>query len=509
MRNRYTSYFWRGLFVLLIALFSHSGLSAQEKSYRHIVQAGETLYGLSERYGVTVDQIKARNPQLRAAGLKAGAEVLIPVIAHRDGVAGSDCRTMHEVKKKETLFGIAKKYGLTVDELLAANAGLSADGSNLKKGNFLCIPYAKGQIVETAPAPKGYERLRVAVVLPFLCKTIAAERCVEFYRGFLMAVEQLKKSGTDIHIAAYDEPQGNVGIQSVMEDVRRQAPQLVIGPLYPEHFDEMAAFANGAPGVKWLVPFSSRFAGSVGGNRTFLLNAPVDDKAAYVADLFQKTFPKNKTKVVFLHEPSGDEVAFSAALRSRLVAVGYEMGEVSAGYDVSALQQSLAQKKLTVFVPDASGKEAANALLVRLSQLRTVSAAATFALLGYPEWITTDAVAQESLFAADTYVFTNHFYNKYAADTQRFAENYQMWFKTSLLDVYPRMALLGFDAGCYMLSGLKAYGAQFGTQKLKTTRYQTDIHFSPGVEARGYYVNDCMYFLHYGPNRSVSLLSGF
>ena len=45
-------------------------------------------------------------------------------------------REMHKVKKKETIFGIARDYGLTVDQLMKANPEMSQPGYELKKGDI-------------------------------------------------------------------------------------------------------------------------------------------------------------------------------------------------------------------------------------------------------------------------------------------------------------------------------------------------------------------------------------
>jgi spore germination protein YaaH len=48
---------------------------------------------------------------------------------------------MHRVERKETVYSICKQYGITEEELLAANPEIK--NKKLKKGKFLCIPYPK------------------------------------------------------------------------------------------------------------------------------------------------------------------------------------------------------------------------------------------------------------------------------------------------------------------------------------------------------------------------------
>ena len=90
---------------------------------------------------------------------------------------------MHKVKRKETVFSISRKYGITEAELIAANPELQGE-NKIKKGSFLCIPYPSTQIQQnthpqaTAPSDselfsenkKSNERINVikaAVILRF------------------------------------------------------------------------------------------------------------------------------------------------------------------------------------------------------------------------------------------------------------------------------------------------------------------------------------------------------
>ena len=50
-------------------------------------------------------------------------------------------REVHKVKRKETIFGIAKSYGISIEELMAANPEMRSPGYELKKGHKLNIPY--------------------------------------------------------------------------------------------------------------------------------------------------------------------------------------------------------------------------------------------------------------------------------------------------------------------------------------------------------------------------------
>jgi len=151
-----------------------------QRFVRHRVVQGETMFALSRRYHVAVDQITAANPQLKN-GLGIGEVVLIP----RPGAGGAKGAAVapaasparlptatttavperYTVAKGETLFGIARRFSLAPADLILLNhlpAGgavrvgqelqlRAADGSG---STATASPAASAPEPAAAPAPK-------------------------------------------------------------------------------------------------------------------------------------------------------------------------------------------------------------------------------------------------------------------------------------------------------------------------------------------------------------------
>ena len=264
----------------------------------------------------------------------------------------------------------------------------------------------------------------------------------------------------------------------------------------------MAGFVS-RENIKWLVPFSSKVGGIESNPNLFMLNTPDAYKSVFVSELFGQSF-KN-VKVVFLHSSKANELTLSAGLRNLLVEKGYEVGDLLPGYTAAQMGEALASGKKTVFVPDASTLPETRQLLDELRRLRTLRPLADCALLGYPEWQAFPSEMRDGFYEADTYLFSPYFYNPYAQHTQAFEADYRKNFNTEPLDVYPRMALLGYDAGMFWMNGLLKYGKDFNVQDVVTATCQSDIGFRRAGDFGGY-VNDCMQFIHYKPNRTIEKL---
>jgi LysM repeat protein len=131
------------------------------------VAEGETLYGIARRYGVTTAQLRALNPELVVGELETGTVLRLPAGARAPAADSTRTETRrrasaetnetparrpaaearppargrrtHTVAARETLFGIARRYGVTVDALRAANR---LTGDALRPGQTLVIPAA-------------------------------------------------------------------------------------------------------------------------------------------------------------------------------------------------------------------------------------------------------------------------------------------------------------------------------------------------------------------------------
>ncbi|SHM86223.1 C40 family peptidase [Flavobacterium chilense] len=111
----------------------------------HEVSAKETLWGISKKYNVSVDDLKKANPLLETEGLKIGQQINIPsnaiassspVIENTQPPVQNNVEVSREVQSKETKYAIAKEFGITVAELEKQNPAIK---KRLKVGSVLKI----------------------------------------------------------------------------------------------------------------------------------------------------------------------------------------------------------------------------------------------------------------------------------------------------------------------------------------------------------------------------------
>jgi LysM repeat protein len=114
----------------------------KNKQTTHIVGAKETLFGLSKQYGVSVEALQNANPIL-ANGLQIGQELVIPQNAFNSlkTEISASSKVIHQVIAKESLFSIARLYNVSVQDLESLNKNLLQYG--LQIGQTITIPNKK------------------------------------------------------------------------------------------------------------------------------------------------------------------------------------------------------------------------------------------------------------------------------------------------------------------------------------------------------------------------------
>jgi LysM repeat protein len=95
-------------------------ITAKHKT--HEVVAGDTKYSISKKYGVSVEDLETANPILKTSDIKIGQT--LKIIKYEEPpkvVFASNVTTKHEVVTGDTKYSIAKKYGISVEELEKQN----------------------------------------------------------------------------------------------------------------------------------------------------------------------------------------------------------------------------------------------------------------------------------------------------------------------------------------------------------------------------------------------------
>ena len=223
----------------------------------------ETLYGISKQFGVSINEIIEANPYAQD-GIKKGDILQIPVVEENiPKTSGSDI--LHIVKPKETIYGISKRYNITKEDLLRANPKLE---NGLMIGDTILITSSSPQPTTTPTDNNAIVQkatYRIAYMLPFSAEedknSTNIDRFIEFYRGSLLAMEKIKEQGISLEVYTFDTQLGTTKINDILKNGIPKTVDMIIGPAYPEQVAIVADYAK-KNNVIQIVPFTSQISNS-------------------------------------------------------------------------------------------------------------------------------------------------------------------------------------------------------------------------------------------------------
>ena len=512
----------------------------------HTIQSGETLYKLSVKYGVSVERICQANPGLSAKNFRVDQVIAIPPVAKSEQVSAEvvdqlpaspakvekkdeslkpNCRDMHRVERKETVYSICKQYGITEEELLAANPEIK--NKKLKKGKFLCIPYPKETAKTSTPTQpqtnvdatltdaqlfdknkKKNEKIstiKAAVVLPFNTDGTGTRdeqvRMVEYYEGFLMAMDSLKKQGISIDLYTYDSGKTASSVNKILNKAEMKNMDIIFGPAHPEQVKPMAEFAQ-KHNSRLVIPFSSKGDDVFGNPAVYQINTPQSYLYSEVYEHYLRKFPN--AHVIFLDAATGhtDKDDFVKGLKEELKNRQITFKELR-GENINPEGMKLAVDSLreNVIIPTSGKNVVLTKILPQLIVTSREHPNYDMKLFGYPEWQTYTDDHLASFFELNTYFYSSFYTNNLFPAAIQFTNAYRKWFSKDMANTFPKYGMLGFDTAYFFLKGLNDYGSNFEDQvkQMQVTPIQTGFKFDR-VNNWGGFINRKVFFVNFTKN---------
>lgn len=503
------------------------GKASQKGETFHTIQAGETLYKVTTLYNVSAKDICEANPGLSAENFRIGQVIRIPLESEKiteniqapveipsvQGPVQSRCKEMHKVSRKETVFSVSREYGISEQELIAANPELK---EGMKKGQLLCIPYPNTTVIQptqkenlniipptdnelfrkSKEAPKEISTIKAAIVLPFQ----EDRRMVEYYEGFLMAVDSLKRTGTSIDLYVYDSGKDNATLNSVLSKNEMKNMDVIFGPMHQSQIQTLSTFAQ-KNDIRLVIPFSQK--GEEVFNNPFIyqINTPQSYLYSEVYEHFTRQFPN--AHVIFI-EPSvadKEKAEFISGLKQELKSKGISMKTVSENATKETLKAALHSGKENIFIPTSGSNVMLIKILPQLTLLVRETPEQSVHLFGYPEWQTYTRDHLDSFFELDVYFYSSFYTNTMFPAAIQFTNAYHKWYSKDLSSKFPNYAMLGFDTGFFFLKGLSRYGSDLenSLSKMNLTPIQTGFKFNR-VNNWGGFINKKVFFIRFTKN---------
>ena len=425
-------------------------------------------------------------------------------------------RGLHKVKRKETIFGIARQYDIQIEELIQANPEMRQPDYELKKGDVIRIPYAKGTApaleTSTAKAPEvsvaspstddvRNRAIRIGVMLPLHNINGDGRRMIEYYRGILMACDSVKKLGISVDLHAWNAAE-DADITPILRDPAAADCDIIFGPLYSKQMQQLSDFVS-QHDIRLVIPFSISAPQLLTNRNIFQIwQSPTNINDATIAGFIER-FKDYHPVFIDCNDSTSKKGNFTFGLRRQLENRQIEYSITNLKSAENAFSKAFSQSKPNVVILNSARSPELGVAFAKINGLKLNQSNLDITMFGYTEWLMYTRTHLENFYKYNTYIPSAFYYNPLSSQTARLEQKYRWNFHADMQNALPRFALTGFDHAYFFLRGLHKYGmsfngaaGMFGYQPV-----QTPLVFER--MGNGGLQNHSLLFVHYTPEHRV------
>jgi len=533
-----------------------------DKYIYHIVKKGETLFGLSKQYQVSLDELAKINPDVQS-GLILSQVLLIPrekLNTINQGVQrDSGMYIYHQVRPKEGLYSISRLYNVDIQNIENLNKEVLANG--LKAGSVLKIP--KKAVVsvsantnvqqdntnKTQPTQSNQDYtvprvecdtfnysnsnriFNISLLLPLLpeeveldstelessdmggngsAKSKEAERIssrahnfLDFYQGFLLAVDSLKRDGLSLNLSVYNTSKDINVSKKILSEKGFKESDMIIGPVYPELLLPFANFSR-TNRISIVSPLSQNDDLLQGNPYYFQVNP---SKLVQFKEFVSKVDFCQEKNIVFVYEDdsltSDISNKYKELVKNRINQCAnsesihfkemmYKPGGVATEIQ-DKLNQSITDKKENIFIIPSESEAFVSDFLSHLFALTTYYNYQV-KVYGFPSWQRFKNVPVDYYYRLNLHLFTPYYVSYKQKNVKRFVDDYRHYYRAEA----SQYSFQGYDIGLYFLKALKKYGVDFKycLPDLKVDQLQSKYRFIQKSSVDGF-DNKSVFLIHY------------
>lgn len=440
---------------------------------------------------------------------------------HANGQA-QQWQDVHKVKRGETIFGIAKEYNVTIQQLIDANPQMKKEGYELKRGEWVAVPFGlngdkkRSEVVLSAAKPtaksapsaskttsgkpqakvdtkrpvanatstaaqKTEKTIRVGVMLPLHNDDGDGRRMVEYYRGLLLAFNQMKAEGINTDVHAWNVPK-DADVRTTLSDQNVSSLDIIFGPLYTPQVKPLADFCR-KYGIKLVIPFSIEGSEVATNPNVFQVYQTDSVLNAMAVSCFLERYQSSHHPIfIDCNDPNSRVGKFTRTLRQQLDAAKIPYGLTNVDSPMSDFAKQFSSQQPNAIVVNSEKSPQLTRVFHKLDSLTASRPGLAISMYGYNDWFIYQDYDLAWFFKYNTYVPSTFFYNKQSDKTRALEKLYFDAYGVPMDKNYiPRLALTGYDHGQFFIRGLRQYGRDFKGMETQT-KYkplQTRLNFKP------------------------------
>lgn len=519
----------------------------------HIVKAGESLYAISKRYNISINEIKTLN-NLNSNSIKVGQVLIVSntnpqkqeeyqqstvkedegiketaelktdsllkdeVIDNKVVIGGITYNTeKYVVKRRETLYSISQKFNTTVDAIIACNPNL---GGIIKKDDILYIPLTQEvkKVVNEYEAENKHiilnynndetksNNINIAVIFPFKLSISGVQSPYsDYYKGLLLALDSLKNNGLKSNVYTFDTNGDINTLKEILNKPEMKDVNIIFGSDKNEEISLLSAFAKENK-IYLVNSFSVK--NKEYENNPYIIQGHIPSNMFFAAASKHLIETTSDKEIIFLidNQEQNDKADFVDIICNDLRLNGKEFKKFSFNEvtDYEVLQNSINDNSNIMLVASSSSKSGVAKTCAIATRLKEGNPTISVSIFGYPEWQTYIKDYLETFHTLNTTIFSRFYSEPTKNNWKEFNKNFRYWFGPEKSPMFPSPNLLGFDAGMYLINGLLRHYNNFEQylETIESQSIQTDFSFTRLSNESGL-VNTNLYFITFTPDYKI------
>lgn len=429
----------------------------------HVVNAGETIYSLSRRFGISEEEFARLNDV--SQGLKAGAMIRIP-------------RAEQPLQEEQTL----------------ADAVAPAELSQVEDVAFRVIPRT--------------EQLDVALMLPMNVESRPNASYVEFYQGFLLGLEKLKEQGSgETKLTVYNTGHDHQKVEQIVSSTMFEGTDLIVGPVYEDELGPVVRYAeqNSVPVVSPLANLEAVQSPSL-----FQLSPAVERKYEKVEDLID-----GSRDIYMIYAAQYDKDFEQEALQMLhgrpYASYTYSFDDQKSVFTprdaatpvIESIDTVMKSERPSLFVVLANGETDVDRILGTLSSANVAltersQQSAPYVVLGTSRWGRFSNIDHTSYFNNNVVMISTYHAKRDVAPVREFDSRYIESYGT-LPSLY---AYRGYDTAMMFVGGMRS-DMDYRMLDKRYTPLQTTYKFER--DGNGRYINQEWVRVNYNNNYTITI----
>lgn len=446
----------------------------------HVVQPGETLYGLASRYNITIPDIKRFNPVLEQRNLVSGETILIPRKPDEEIVSFMEEISDDSVRIEKPLFE-SEYYEIKVPDHIPENCRKTDEmfysGEIFKVALFLPLFVEENDNLNSEIILPEADIDTLKQEIDIESDTIIerefrrekfhgfyrdSENFIQFYEGVLLAVDSLRRTGMKIELDVYDTKRSTFTVRNHIHTAGFLETDLIIGPVYPQTQAEVSAFAS-KNRIPMISPLSSQSDHLDSNPYFYQVNPTRDFLLRKTAELVTEEF-FNSNFIVFNIGNRQNNFAeqVPALIREKLLNSGYWGQPDGFSFNVYNFESEgpfgfsrilSGDKENVIFIPSQNEGD----ISVALSNIDNLSKDYSITLIGFNWYQQYKSIDLDLYHNLKLHYIAPYWIDYGSRETVRFFEK----FKDNFYTEPNNFGIQGYDVTFFFLNALKLYGKDF------------------------------------------------